>query len=93
MLSEKAAAWTPAKCEMAHGADPEALHPCGHVDRLAAEPGALQPQHADPTQAPSPELGPGRNLCKLQQVLAVGFLLPSAEQHLHGLLYGTPSDP
>lgn len=93
MLFGRAAAWTPAKCERAHGADPGAPHPCGRVDKLAAEPGAWQPQCAAPTQAPCPELEPGWHLCKPQQVVAVDFLPPLANLHPHGLLCGTPSDP
>lgn len=75
--SGRAAALTPATCGVVHATDPEALHLCGHVDRLVAEPGALLLQHADPNQAPVPELGPGGHLCKPQ--LVVGFLLPWAE--------------
>lgn len=93
MLSGRAAAWTPAKCEKAHGADLGDPHLCGRVDRPAAEPGALQPQRAAPTRAPSPELVPGGHLCNPQRVPASDSLPPSTEQHPHGLLCGTPSDP
>lgn len=93
MLPGRAAAWTPAKCEKAHGADLEAPRLCGHADRPASEPGALQPLRAAPTQAPSPELEPGWHLCKPQRDLAVDSLPPSAELHPRGLLCGTPSDP
>lgn len=93
MLSGRAAAWAPAKCEKAHGADPEAPRLCGHFDKPAAEPGALQPQRAAPTRAPSPEFEPGWHLCKPQPVLAVDFLPRLAELHPHGLLCGTPFDP
>lgn len=92
MLSGRAAARTPAKCEKAHGADLGDPHLCGRVDRPAAEPGALQPRHAAPTQAPSPELESGGLLCKPQRVPAADYLLPWTEQHSHGLLCGTPSD-
>lgn len=93
MSPGRAAAWAPAKCEKAHGADLGAPHLCGRVDRLATEPGALQPRRAAPTRAPSPEIEPGWYLCKLQRVLAVDFLPPLAELHPHALLCGTPSDP
>lgn len=94
MLSGRAAAWAPAKCEEEEerGADPGAPRLCGHVDRLAAEPGALQPLCAAPTPAPYPELVPGGHLCKPQQVLlAVDFLPPLAELHPHGPPCGMPS--
>ncbi len=91
MLSGRAAAWTPAKCEKARGADLGAPHLFGRAERPAAEPGALQPRRAAPTPAPAPELEPGWHLCKPQRVPAIDFLPPSAEPH--GLLCGTPSDP
>lgn len=90
MLSGRAAAWAPAKCEKAHVADLGAPHLCGRADRPAAEPDALRP-HAAPTQAPFPE--PEWHLCKPQQDLAVDSLPPSAELHHRGLLCGRPSDP
>lgn len=93
MLSGRAAAWTPAKCEKARGADLGAPHLCGHAGRPAAGPGASQPRRAAPTPAPSPELEPGWHLCKPQWDLEVDSLPPSAELRPHGLLCGTPSDP
>lgn len=94
MLSGRAAAWTPAKCEKARGADLGAPHLCGRADRPAAEPGALQ-LHAAPTRAPfpEPEPEPGWHLCKPRQDPAVDSLPPSAELHPRGLLCGKPSDP
>lgn len=83
MLSGRAAAWAPAKCEKAHVADLGAPHLCGRADRPA---GALQ-LHAAPT--PEPEW----HLCKPQQDLEVDSLPPSAELHHRGLLCGRPSDP
>lgn len=93
MLPGRAAAWTPAKCEEVRGSDPEAPRLCGRVGKPAAEPGASQPQCADPTRAPSPEPDPGGHLCKPQRVPGVDFLPPLAELHPHGLLCGRPFDP
>lgn len=89
MWSGRAAAWTPAECEEARGADPGAPRLCGRVDTPAAEPGASQPRRRAPTRAPFPELEPGWHLCKPPQV---GFLPPLAARHPRGPLCGTPSD-
>lgn len=76
MLLGRAAAWPPAKFEKAQGADLGDPHLCGRADRPAVEPGALQPQHAAPTRAPSPELEPVFRLCKSLRAVAVDFLPP-----------------
>lgn len=93
MLPGRAAAWTPANHEVAHVTGLGAPRLCGHVDRLAVEPGALPPlQHAVPTQSPCLEPEPVWHLYKPPQVRTADFPLPSAELHLRGLPCGTSSD-